>query len=130
MIHRIKSYILFIRIKRYIKARIGARGVEEFAAGYYMYIGSGKKNLMERIKRHLKMRKKKFWHIDYILTKKDVSIIDIFVSEKTESQIVNRVLNLNSVKPFDRRFGASDTVNITHLFYLKNKATINKIMKE
>ncbi|MBA7640864.1 hypothetical protein ES703_48535 [subsurface metagenome] len=128
MVRRLKAYILFIKIKRNIRARIGVLGIKVFPAGYYIYIGSGRKNLMERIKRHIKMKKKKFWHIDYLLTKRDVSIIDVYLTEKTESNIVNRIQTLKGARPYPVRFGSSDTKNMTHFFHLNNKSSITTLI--
>jgi sugar fermentation stimulation protein A len=130
MANKIKSYILFIHIKKNLGVRIGALGVKFFPKGYYLYIGSGKKYLTERLKRHLKMTKSKYWHIDYLLSKRDVNISDIFVSEKTENQLVKKAQNSKGVKPHLDKFGASDSKNITHLFYAKNKSAIEKIKKQ
>lgn len=122
--YKFKTYILLIKVKRNLKIKIGALGVKEFPSGYYLYVGSGRKNLMERIKRHLKMKKKKFWHIDYLLSQKDVSIFDIYLCEKTETEIVKLTLNRSNLKPHIKGFGSSDTNNKTHLFYTKFKKTI------
>ncbi len=37
-----------------------------YRKGYYMYIGSAKTNLDQRIARHSRLRKKQHWHFDYL----------------------------------------------------------------
>lgn len=60
------SYILILRIPNDITIAVGSLGHVFFPRGYYMYIGSSKLNLTKRIERHLRKRKKYFWHIDYL----------------------------------------------------------------
>ena len=47
------SYLLFIKIKKPIRIKIGALGREGFDKGYYVYVGSSMNNLNKRIQRHL-----------------------------------------------------------------------------
>lgn len=59
-------YVLLIRVDK--KAEIKTRGrTFDILPGYYCYIGSAFSSLSERVKRHLKKSKKRFWHIDYLL---------------------------------------------------------------
>jgi sugar fermentation stimulation protein A len=45
----------------------GSRGSLHFGRGWYVYTGSARKNLKQRLSRHLrKVRKQKHWHVDYI----------------------------------------------------------------
>lgn len=44
---------------------IGSRGMMHFPRGFYVYTGSAKKNLDQRMARHRRIRKKKHWHMDY-----------------------------------------------------------------
>ncbi len=46
--------------------RIGSKGDMHFPKGYYVYVGSAKKNLAARLARHQRKRKKMHWHIDYL----------------------------------------------------------------
>jgi len=48
-----KTYILVIENYKERNVKIGRLGELHFPAGIYAYIGSGKKNLIARIKRHL-----------------------------------------------------------------------------
>ena len=128
MVRRLNAYILFIKIKKKLQSKIGTLGLNEFPEGYYVYIGSGKKNLMDRIKRHLRMKKKKFWHIDYLLSNIDVAIIDIYITYLKEDEVVELMENQKGVIPFSEGFGSSDTENSTHLFRLKKESIITRII--
>ncbi|HXY55756.1 MAG TPA: DNA/RNA nuclease SfsA [Nitrospirota bacterium] len=60
------SYIIIMRLMRDRKLKIGGLGAVRFEKGFYLYAGSAKKNLTQRIARHRRRRKKLFWHIDYL----------------------------------------------------------------
>jgi len=80
------TYILVLRLTRNSSIKIGRLGKLRFCKGYYCYVGSalGKAvNLENRIMRHFSKKKKKRWHIDYLLAgpgkevAKTVNAIDI-----------------------------------------------------
>jgi len=75
------------------------------------------------------MEKKKFWHIDYLLSKKDVRLVDIYLSERRETDIVKFMQTVPKLKPHIKGFGSSDTNNPTHLFFTRRK-NIKKTAKE
>jgi sugar fermentation stimulation protein A len=62
-------YALIIDIDAPLRLRIGRLGVGEIAPGRYLYVGSAQRGLGARIDRHLRRRKQKRWHIDYLTTK-------------------------------------------------------------
>ena len=67
-------YVLFIRVERDIVVKIGSLGKLKFSKGIYAYVGSAQNGIKKRIARHLKKRKRKFWHIDYLLAQRCVKI--------------------------------------------------------
>jgi len=42
-----------------------------FPAGWYVYTGSARNGLAQRVGRHLRHNKRKHWHIDYLLAVAD-----------------------------------------------------------
>ena len=44
----------------------GGLGEIDFNPGFYVYVGSAARNLDQRVARHLRLRKKLRWHIDYL----------------------------------------------------------------
>jgi sugar fermentation stimulation protein A len=60
------SYLLVLRLPGRRTLPVGSLGDVTFRAGYYIYVGSAKKNLARRIQRHHRLRKNLFWHIDYL----------------------------------------------------------------
>ena len=110
------TYILKIKLNRGRKIKFGNKE-RFFRKGYYFYVGSalGKSvNLKNRIGRHLKKEKKKFWHIDYLLEFGDVK--GIYVSNKgCECEVAK---DLTGMFKCVEGFGCSDCKCKSHLFYL------------
>ena len=109
------SYILIIEIPEKIEIVIGKLGKIEFRDGFYAYVGSAMNGLEGRIKRHLRKKKRKFWHIDYLLEK--AKIVEIFVlksKRKIECDIARTLAKI--FRPV-RKFGSSDCTCEAHLFY-------------
>lgn len=49
-----------------LRVRVGRLGVVELSPGWYVYTGSGRRNLQARVARHLRGSHTTFWHIDYL----------------------------------------------------------------
>jgi len=60
------SYILILRLPEEGDIQIGSVGGIRFRKGYYLYVGSARRNLSSRIERHRRTRKRLFWHIDFL----------------------------------------------------------------
>jgi Uri superfamily endonuclease len=99
-----KSYQLHIRVKTPVRIAIGKLGTFEFPAGEYVYTGSGKTNIKERVSRHLSRSKHLRWHIDYLLSNPEVELIGYTLSEEPECY-VNRKTAGDVIVP---RFGSTD----------------------
>ena len=113
-----KSYILVLKLHKKIIIRVGRLGEILFLPGKYLYIGSGRKYLHARIKRHLRKNKRLRWHIDYLTASQYVDVVKIFVSELEEQELVQKILNKfgNQILPV-KGFGSSDSTFHSHLFY-------------
>jgi len=107
------TYILQIYLDRKRNIRIGKLGEFLFPKGYYLYVGSAKRNLRKRIERHLRKEKKKFWHIDYLLSCGTVKSVWTGEAEEEDvADILGKKLNVPV-----KGFGSSDSRrNRTHLF--------------
>jgi sugar fermentation stimulation protein A len=60
------SYIVILRLREDSTVPIGGLGEIRFRKGYYLYVGSARKNLSSRLERHRRMRKRLFWHVDFL----------------------------------------------------------------
>ena len=71
------TYRLSIRLSRPATVTVGRLGRFRLPAGVYVYCGSARRNLPARIARHLRRRKCKRWHIDYLLAHPAARVMDI-----------------------------------------------------
>jgi Uri superfamily endonuclease len=133
------NYTLLIFIKAQKQIAIGRMGTKHFQKGYYAYTGSafgkGSLSLGGRIQRHIRKRKTRRWHIDYLLSNKDVSLKAVVAGvmrQKMECAI-NRCLRdtFHAQIPLSG-FGSSDCKEhcCSHLLYLgQTRNIVGKIVE-
>lgn len=75
------TYALYLYLPSQETFQVGQLGTFSFPAGSYIYTGSafGPGGLHARLNRHLHTRKRRFWHIDYLLT--SVNIFGVYYLE-------------------------------------------------
>jgi Uri superfamily endonuclease len=112
-------YLLVISVKENIELGVGALGSMFFEKGMYAYVGSAQNNVKKRIERHLRWTKKKFWHIDYLLSNEFVRVEEVFYkkTKKIEECRIARKLGKRNIPM--KNFGCSDCRCASHLFLLK-----------
>lgn len=110
------SYQLRIDVKRPVRICVGRLGCFLFPSGRYVYTGSAKRNLEQRIARHLRKEKVLRWHIDWLLSAPGVRVTAVERSGAGEC-VLNQQSAGRVVVP---GFGASDCRNRcrSHLRYL------------
>jgi Uri superfamily endonuclease len=102
-----------------------------FKKGDYIYIGSAKGCLGTRSQRHLRKKKKTYWHIDYLLKGERTQISQIWMILKSiECQTAEVFYQDPTTEIIKKGFGSSDCKCVTHLFYIKDKEKIKKVLKE
>lgn len=109
------TYILLITITRDIVISVGKLGEMDFEIGNYVYIGSAMNNLETRITRHLKNKKKIFWHIDYLI--KHASIKEIYIKPNLKKEECTIAKKFNKYFKSKKNFGSSDCSCISHLYF-------------
>ncbi|GAA4080747.1 GIY-YIG nuclease family protein [Amphibacillus indicireducens] len=116
-------YAIKFRLVKDIKSiQIGKLGPFDFPRGYYVYVGSAKRNIKARIDRHLKVDKKKRWHIDYLRPYLSVESVQSFPESDGECQLFQRLkLEHNADMPA-KGFGSSDCYCYSHLFFFEIKS--------
>jgi sugar fermentation stimulation protein A len=112
------SYIIVLKLNRDRKLTIGGLGAVKFRKGYYLYVGSAKKDLSQRIARHQRLTKKKHWHIDFLREHAEfVAAIPIRSSADLECAIAGALGTIADwLVP---AFGSSDCSCETHLFGMR-----------
>ncbi len=111
----IGSYIIILNLKNTQRISIGELVETTFEKGYYLYVGSARKNLTRRIQRHRRKRKKLFWHIDYLGQIADFHLaLPVRSSADLECDIARRLKTISDWSISE--FGVSDCSCETHLF--------------
>jgi sugar fermentation stimulation protein A len=99
------------------REKIGSLGEILFRPGYYVYVGSAKRGLEKRLLRHMRKKKKKHWHLDYIFPYKmelgktyrirTIKALEFPLAQKFCSTAPGMIYG----------FGSSDSPAASHLFY-------------
>ena len=123
-------YVLIIKADKDIGVDVGALGRVYFKKGLYAYVGSAQKNLAQRVERHLRKGKRKFWHIDDLLDNNCVKILKVFFenADKKEECRVARLIGKKGL--LISSFGSSDCHCRSHLFHVKDYAFLKVFMRE
>ena len=136
MLPQVGVYTLIIHLPANIRLKVGKLGEHQFPRGYYAYTGSalgfGASSLRKRVARHLQKKKHKFWHIDYLLARKDIVVIAIIAAQtnkRMECAINRHLKNEMTARIPVLGFGASDCKENcgSHLLYLGEKNVKQKI---
>jgi len=110
------SYLVIFRLPEKKRIRVGELGEFSLAGGYYIYVGSAKRGLSARINRHRRLRKNRFWHIDYLSAQAQFhAALPIRSSDDLECDIAAALhaISEGSVPGF----GSSDCACPSHLFW-------------
>jgi sugar fermentation stimulation protein A len=123
------AYLLLMELKRARRIEVGALGAVRFEKGWYIYVGSAMRALNKRVARHLRRRKNKHWHVDYLreATAKAVAL-PIRSSRREECAIAASLATRYAAGP--RGFGASDCACPTHLFTAATRPDRTRAFRE
>jgi Uri superfamily endonuclease len=122
-------YVLIIAVDNDISVDTGALGNLDFQKGLYAYVGSAQNSLEERIKRHLRTHKTKFWHIDYLLADPRVKFLKVLYKRAGKSEECKIAKQLVKKGFPIRGFGSSDCVCETHLIRVDDYGFLREQMK-
>ncbi len=59
-------YLLILQVPREARLEVGNLGRRVLSPGFYVYTGSARRGLGQRIARHLRLRKRLHWHVDFL----------------------------------------------------------------
>ena len=115
-------YAIKFRLDQTIKeVQIGKLGEFNFSSGYYVYVGSAKRNITARVERHLQVDKKKRWHLDYLRPYLSVESVQSYAEEEGECALFRRLKAAHKGSIPIKGFGSSDCQCPAHLFYIEVK---------
>lgn len=113
------TYVLVLRVEKPVACRIGSLGIKRFVCGLYAYVGSAKSGYEFRLRRHFsRTRKKKHWHIDYLLSERFVRAeLALLLGDSDECSIARMLASEGEALA---RFGSSDCTCRSHLIHLRS----------
>jgi Uri superfamily endonuclease len=122
-------YVLVIQVDKDRQVNVGALGKSIFKKGLYAYVGSAQDNLVQRIKRHLRKEKRKFWHVDYLLDDDATKVVEVFYkrANKTEECAFAKLIGRRGESIHG--FGSSDCNCRSHLFRIKDYKFLQESMQ-
>lgn len=116
------TYLLVVKATSNTRIAVGRLEDTEFKRGLYLYIGSAKRGLDKRIARHLIKQKKLYWHIDYILSSEQISVLEVWTKEANEEcAIAHMVSNIPETEIVRNGIGSSDCKCFTHFYFFNGK---------
>jgi sugar fermentation stimulation protein A len=126
-------YIIIMRLEKGRNIAVGSLGAVHFKRGYYLYVGSARKNLQARMDRHRRQGKKLFWHIDHLRAETSFcAAVPVRGTVVAECELAAAVAAVSSWQT--PGFGCSDCACASHLFGmagdpLKNPAFIDLLLR-
>lgn len=110
-------YAIYLQLNGSHTLSIGKLGVFHFQKGIYIYVGSAKRNILQRINRHKKVEKNTHWHFDYLRPYGTITKIITYDNSFTECGLAEKIRKkVDGVFPV-KGFGASDCKCCSHLIY-------------
>jgi Uri superfamily endonuclease len=119
------SYALLLWLGSAERVQVGRLGERLFAAGYYLYLGSalGPGGLAARLRRHLSLDKRPFWHVDYL--RRVTTVTAVWYHEgpaRLEHAWALAASQLPDATTPVPRFGSSDCRCPAHLVYFGERS--------
>jgi sugar fermentation stimulation protein A len=118
------NYLILLELAEKQSIEVGALGTIRFKAGWYVYAGSARKNLSQRVNRHLRrQRKQQHWHLDYLTpfaargTGK-LKGLPICSYRNLECDLAGELAKLGGIPV--PAFGSSDCACPSHLYYFRD----------
>jgi sugar fermentation stimulation protein A len=117
------NYLILLELAEKRRIEVGALGTIPFKAGWYVYAGSARKNLSQRVNRHLRrQRKQQHWHLDYLTPfaaqgPGKLKALPILSYRNLECDLAAELAKLGGIPV--PRFGSSDCNCPSHLYYFR-----------
>jgi Uri superfamily endonuclease len=104
------TYVLLLTVPA-SRIKIGALGSLSLAAGLYGYVGSSRGRsvtLGHRLARHMRRRKVRRWHIDYLTTAPAMTLVGAYWTTDPTMTETRLAVRCAERFPVIRRFGNAD----------------------
>ena len=117
-------YIVLAALNQPVQVEVSNKHKFTLDRGFYGYVGSALGSLETRIARHLSVKKKYHWHIDYLLCCATVCMIIYAETKIREECYIAQALSQRL--PSVPHFGCSDCGCLSHLFLSKDFTDLKK----
>ena len=124
------SYVLTLHLEHSTIVRVGKLGVFRFSPGLYLYFGSALSGVEHRVRRHLRRRKKRHWHIDYFT--KVATAVELWWTDdgqRAECLWARATLDVPGAVAPARGFGSSDCSCNSHLVQLPTDTAVEEVRR-
>jgi Uri superfamily endonuclease len=124
------AYALIMVVESEITIVVGKLGEFAFPAGYYIYFGSARGGLFQRVRRHIRKDKKLRWHIDYLLEQAEV--VEVWYAlgdERRECRWASMAKKMPQAQIIAPGFGSSDCRCPSHLVYFPRWPSFERFQK-
>lgn len=112
------QYVLLLYLPRRLYLEAGRLSGVHVEPGFVFYVGRARRNLFARLARHMRRRKPRRWHIDYLFPAAIPLGAWVFAGdEPAECEIADRIERRNEVRRIIPGFGASDCRCKGHLLW-------------
>jgi Uri superfamily endonuclease len=112
------TYCLTLLLPRELAVRAGRLDRVTVASGLVLYVGRARRNMFARLARHMRRRKPRRWHIDYLFPTAVPLGAFVFDGEPfPECEIADRLARRATVRCIIPGFGASDCRCAGHLLW-------------
>lgn len=109
------DYMIILQLEEDKTISVGSLGDIHFPKGFYVYVGSARKNLDQRIAHHRALRKRRHWHMDYLRSAcRFVGAIPIRTREDLEHKLAHALSQIAGWTI--ENFGCTDCRCRSHLF--------------
>ena len=115
------TYALVLSLESEAEIAVGKLGLFAFPVGYYIYVGSARGGISQRVQRHLRgvgegSAKKLRWHIDYLLQR--ARVVEVWYAENSgECRWASAAKKMPQGQILIPGFGSSDCHCPSHLLY-------------
>jgi len=114
------TYALVLLLESEAKITVGKLGRFSFPTGYYIYVGSARGGIFQRVRRHLRgsggegSTQKLRWHIDYLL--QQAKVVEVWYTENSQECLwAFAVKEMPKSQILIPGFGSSDCRCLSHL---------------
>lgn len=110
-------YAIYLKLNRDENIQIGKLGTFSFKKGMYIYVGSAKRNIQARVRRHEKVVKPLKWHFDYLRPFGEITKSITYENTNGECGLAEKLRKEHGGGFPVKGFGSSDCRCFSHLIY-------------